>query len=395
MVSPHFVKRVTDDHLSAGQRNLLKRLPLVEFDDDDGHDAKVASRIVLVFEDACADLFPPLRNVIKDREHWVDILRQLIARGLGVGRYTDLLPLQWILDECRLPSYEVYISMSWHIRMLGELFTKLATDHLDGNDGYGMQAGRVLLLVLYRSCVGTTNDEMAIVCNDVEVAGQIDRFNLYAQEGHVGLCTRGVGTWDLHHFPPGVKFNVDQLQVICCDNIKGKHVVPPTGFHIDFSKMCHLRLLKTTVNAVLMKGDNSFLQDYMSGNSDDDNEAYDPLWYHLARYLTVMVSIGSTWELDLFQFVTEGKWYFVPILAVKHGGGLISDTARCHLRSDEFIDRAARWYVALLEGVGGCHSYYLDKANASLSVGPPFDFEYRENGGDKVGNWKYAVHVSV
>jgi hypothetical protein len=57
MVSPHFVKRVTDDHLSAGQRNLLKRLPLVDFDDDDEHDAKVASRIVLVFEDACADLF--------------------------------------------------------------------------------------------------------------------------------------------------------------------------------------------------------------------------------------------------------------------------------------------------------------------------------------------------
>ena len=83
------------------------------------------------------------------------------------------------------------------------------------------------------------------------------------------------------------------------------------------------------------------------------------------------------------------------MLAVRHGGGLISETARCHLRSNEFIDRAARWYVALLEGVGGCHSYYLDKANASLSVGPPFDFEYRENGGDKVGNWKYAVHVSV
>ena len=136
----YVVKRVTVDHLSAGQRNLLRNLPLVESEDDDGHDAKVASRIVLVFEDACADLFPPLVNVIKDRGHWVDILRQLIARGLGVSRYTDLLPLQWILDECRLPSYEVYISMSFHIRMLGELFTKLTTDHLGGDDGYGMQA---------------------------------------------------------------------------------------------------------------------------------------------------------------------------------------------------------------------------------------------------------------
>ena len=124
------------------------------------------------------------------------------------------------------PSCDVYISMSFQIRMLGELFTKLATDHLDGNDGYGMQAGRVLLLALYRSCVGTTSDKMAIVCNDVVVADQIDRFNLYAQEGHVGLGTRSVEKLDLHHFPPGVDFNVEKLQVICGDNIKGERCVP-------------------------------------------------------------------------------------------------------------------------------------------------------------------------
>ena len=64
------------------------------------------------------------------------------------------------------------------------------------------------------------------------------------------------------------------------------------------------------------------------------------------------------------------------------------------MRSDAFIDCAARWYVALLEGVGGFHSYYLDEANAILSVGPPFEFEHCKNGDDKVGNWKYAVHVS-
>ena len=66
----------------------------------------------------------------------------------------------------------------------------------------------------------------------------------------------------------------------------------------------------------------------------------------------------------------------------------------CHLRSDAFINRTSRWYVALLEGAGGCHIYYLDKTNASLSVGPPFEFEYRDNGDDKVVNWKFAVHVS-
>ena len=92
--------------------------------------------------------------------------------------------------------------------------------------------------------------------------------------------------------------------------------------------------------------------------------------------------------------MTDGSWYFVPILAVRHGGGLINNTESCHFRSDAFIDRAARWYVALLEGVGGCHSYYLDEANASLSVGPPFEFEYCENDDDKVMNWKYDVHVS-
>ena len=158
--------------------------------------------------------------------------------------------------------------------------------------------------------------------------------------------------------------------------------------------MCHWCLLKTTVHVVLVNRENSFLQDDISSKTDDESEASDPLLYNLARYLTVKVSIGITWDLDLFKFVTDGSWYFVPILAVRHGGGLISKTASFNLRSDMFIDRAARWYVALLEGVGGCHSYYMDEANASLSVGPPFEFEYRENGDDKVVNWKYAVHVS-
>ena len=73
--------------------------------------------------------------------------------------------------------------------------------------------------------------------------------------------------------------------------------------------MCHWRLLKTTVHAVLMKGDNSFLQDDISSKTDDKSEAIDPLLYHLARHLTVKVSIGITWELDLFQ--VRDRWKLV------------------------------------------------------------------------------------
>jgi hypothetical protein len=207
----------------------------------------------------------------------VDVFRQLIARGLGVGCYNDLLPLQWILDECCLPSYEVYISLSFHIRLLGELLAKKATDRLNGEDGYGIQAGHSLLLALYRSYVGSTSDKMSIVCNEVEVADQIYRFNLYAQEGHVGLCTRDMGKWDLHCFPPGVDFNFDKLQVICGDNIKGEHIVSPTDFPEAFSNMCNWRLINTTVQDVIMKGGNSFLRDDISSNSDDDSEASDTL----------------------------------------------------------------------------------------------------------------------
>ena len=50
-------------------------------------------------------------------------------------------------------------------------------------------------------------------------------FNLYAQGGHVSLCTRNVGKWDLYRFPHGVDFNVYKLQVICCDIIEGEHIV--------------------------------------------------------------------------------------------------------------------------------------------------------------------------
>ena len=99
----------------------------------------------------------------------------------------------------------------------------------------------------------------------------------------------------------------------------------------------------------------------------------------------------------MFKFVTDGSWYFVPVLAVRYWGRHLSDKDICHFRSDAFIDRAARWYIMLLEGIGAYHRYSRDEArvNDERSRSPPFGREYRENGEDRIDYWNYAVPVSL
>ena len=96
----YIVNRIVVDNLSMAQRNLLDQLPQVEVEDEDGHDAIVADRIVTMFADVCAELFPRTMRIASDyRVQWVDTLRRLLADGLKGGRYTDLLPLVWTPEE--------------------------------------------------------------------------------------------------------------------------------------------------------------------------------------------------------------------------------------------------------------------------------------------------------
>ena len=105
--------------------------------------------------------------------------------------------------------------------------------------------------------------------------------------------------------------------------------------------------------------------------------------------------MGVAWEFDLVKFVTDGSWYFVPVLAVRYWGRSLSDKDRCHFRSDAFIDRAARWYMKLLDGIGEYHLYSLDDARVHHERIPPFGDEYHRNGANRIENWNYAVPVSL
>ena len=260
-----------------------------------------------------------------------------------------------------------------------------------------MQASRILILVLHRFCAGSTCKELSIDCNEDKVAGRISRFNLYAQEGYVGLCERGIGNWICFRFPPGVDFKSNKLQTICGNMIKRGHVVPPTGFHPDLSRINQLLLLKTTVCALLTNGNVYGGYDGATSESDESSDERDPLFDQLGRHLNVKFSIGVLWDLDLFKFVTDESWYFVPVLAIRYWGRHLSNNDRCHFRSDAFIDRATCWYVIMLEGMEAYHHYSRDEArvNSERSRSPPFSCEYRENGEDRIENWKYAVSVSM
>ena len=54
----YVINRVVADNLSIAQRNLLTNPPHVEIEDEDGHDTRVAGRIVTLFDDVCAEFFP-------------------------------------------------------------------------------------------------------------------------------------------------------------------------------------------------------------------------------------------------------------------------------------------------------------------------------------------------
>ena len=395
----YIINRIVVDELSIAQRNLLDQLSQVEVEDEDGHDAIVADRIVTMFADVCAELFPRTMRIASDyRVRWVDTLRRLLAAGLEGGRYTDLLPLVWTPEELFFQHSEKEASKGFaHVVCLGRLLANRATCCLNTEDAYGMQASRVLLLALHKFCASTAYEELSIkCCNEDEIASQISRLSLYAQEGYDGMCERGIGNWNFFRFPPGIK--PFELQTICGDAIKGEHVVPPTDFHFDFSESTHWRLLKTTVHGLLTLGadPNYVWSDSSASDSDDSSDEPDPLWDHLCRRLNVKLSMGVSWELDLFKFVTDGSWYFVPVLAIRYWGMGLSDQERCHLRSDAFIERAARWYMMLHEGIGVYHRYSCGETRVDdeRARNPPFEREYRENGEGRVDDWKYAVPVS-
>ena len=182
----YVINRIVVENLSIAQRNLLDEPPHLEIKDEDGHDAIVAGRIVTFFDDVCAELFPRTMRIASDYHvRWVDILRRLLANGLKGGRYTDLLPLVWTPEELFFQHSEKEAAKGFaHVVCLGRLLAKRATCCLNTEDVYGMQASRVLLLALNKFCASSAYEDLSIrCCNEVEVAGQISRFNLYAQEG--------------------------------------------------------------------------------------------------------------------------------------------------------------------------------------------------------------------
>ena len=59
--------------------------PHVDITNEDGHDAVVSSRIVTLFADVCSEFFNKSVDVSwNGHEIWVNILRQLLIKSLGV-----------------------------------------------------------------------------------------------------------------------------------------------------------------------------------------------------------------------------------------------------------------------------------------------------------------------
>ena len=79
------------------------------------------------------------------------------------------------------------------------------------------------------------------------------------------------------------------------------------------------------------------------------------------------VQLGVSFELDMERYVGEGRWCYLPRLAV-------STVARAgfpFMQGDAFVEYAAYWYAELLDGVTSCEEQLNEGHNpeGTRSVG--------------------------
>ena len=65
------------------------------------------------------------------------------------------------------------------------------------------------------------------------------------------------------------------------------------------------------------------------------------------------VQLGVAFELDMERYVSEGRWCYLPRLAVS----TVERAEFQFMKSDAFVEYAAYYYAELMEGVTSCEEH--------------------------------------
>ena len=121
----------------------------------------------------------------------------------------------------------------------------------------------------------------------------------------------------------------------CSRKMRGVHVVPPLGFHGEFTRIFGWRTLITDVRDIIRESRRVGVERFTE---------------EVEKYGDQSIKLGVSWELDMERYVGEGRWRYLPRLAVL----TVGKPGFQFMQSGAFVEYAANYYAELMDGVTSC-----------------------------------------
>ena len=128
--------------------------------------------------------------------------------------------------------------------------------------------------------------------------------------------------------------------------MRGEHVVPPPEYHKTFARIFEYRTFITDVKDIVC---------------DSDHDQVEKLEEEVRLHGDETIQLGVSYELDMERYVGEGRWCYLPRLAV---------STVPFMQSDAFVEYAAYWYAELMDGVTSCEAQLNEGHNPEEWVDP-------------------------
>ena len=292
-------------------------------------------------------------------------------KGLQAGRYGEHVKAKWLKKLSGVKDVKLTDAFAAVVVAIAKMLFKHASSCLGRGDGYGMEASYILLGYVqdeyqrwYEENQGSGEVPMPFYGDTI--SGRVRRFRTYTDGfAEQEVCGEHGGEYDLHPFPGGVNFGDYPLRVVECPReMRGEHVVPPPEYHKTFARIFEYRTFITDVKDIVRESDHGQVE---------------KLEEEVRLHGDGSILLGVSYELDMERYVGEGRWCYLPRLAVSQAGFPF-------MQGEAFVEYAAYWYAELLDGVTSCERQLNEGYNSEewsdpeeVPTSPAYSKQHREN----------------
>ena len=156
----------------------------------------------------------------------------------------------------------------------------------------------------------------------------------------------------------------------------GGDMSPPPGYHKLFARINGFRTFITNVDDIVRNSDHVQVERFEGAVERKGEEA---------------VQLGVSYDLDMERYVGEGRWCYLPRLAVS----TVGKTGFQFMQSGAFVEYAANYYAELMDGVTSCEAELNEGHNSEEWSDPDEEWsppayyrQYRDN-----EEWGNEEHV--